>query len=90
MPYYCDIYCIGLHVRIQRGEAGGPDPPPPEKLQTSRVTWQYWSGSPIKISKLPSQNSMLSRHWHASEKKTVKVGPPLTKVSGSAHGLLSP
>ena len=77
---------------------------------------------PLKITKLPSQHSMMGHHWHISEtpfnetpfkwpfvggptmgrllcldilpplehqlkkeKKPFKVGPPLTKLSGSVH-----
>ena len=50
-----------------------------------------------KVSKLPSQHSMFGHNGHASEtpfggikilsplKNVVRVGPPLTKLSGSAH-----
>ena len=51
---------------------------------------------PLKIKKLPSQDSMF--HWQAdnclllmvfgvslASKKIIRVGPPLTKLSGSAH-----
>ena len=47
--------------------SGGPPPPPPEKSQKYRFFEQYWSGSPEKSKKLPSQHSMLGHHWHASE-----------------------
>ena len=28
-----------------------PPPPPPEKSQKYRVSYKYWSGSPVKVSK---------------------------------------
>ena len=47
---------------------------------------------PLKITKLLRQHSILGRNRHASEtpfkqtKDVVKVGPPLSKIFGSAHG----
>ena len=47
---------------------------------------------PLKITKLLRQHSILGRNLHGSEtpfkqpKNVVKVGPPLSKLSGSAHG----
>ena len=48
---------------------------------------------PLKITKLLRQHSILGRHRHTSEtpfkqskKNVVKVGPPLSKISGPAHG----
>ena len=83
------------HARIQSGGQGPGPPPPPEKSQKFRVSWQYWSGFPEK-SQVPSQHPMLGHHrrpvfsgiWILSstkKKEAVKVGPPLTKLSGSAH-----
>ena len=42
------------------GGGMGSDPPPPpyEKSQKYRVSMQYWTGFPNKITKLPSQHSM--------------------------------
>ena len=31
-----------------RGGTWGPEPPPSQKSQKYRVSWQYWSGSPEK------------------------------------------
>ena len=47
------------------GEGRGPDPPP-EKLQKYRVPSNIDLDS-LKITKLPSQHSMLGHHRHASE-----------------------
>ena len=41
-------------------------PPPPENHE-NRFSLQYCSGSPRKITKLPSQHSMLGQHRPASE-----------------------
>ena len=51
-----------LDERIKRGWGGGG-----WKSQKYRVSWQYRSRSPKKITKLPSQHSTLSHHRHASE-----------------------
>ena len=37
-----------VHVRIQRGRQGVRTPPPPEKSQKYRVSYQYWSRFPEK------------------------------------------
>ena len=42
------------------GGTGGLDPP--GKSQCYRVPKQYWSAGPWKITKLPSQHSMLLGH----------------------------
>ena len=44
------------HVRIQKGEQEVRIAPTSEKIQRYRISWQYWSGSPKKITHLPSQN----------------------------------
>ena len=49
------------------GAGQGVRPPPPGKSQKYRVSEQYLSGSPEKITKLPTQHSMLGHHRHASE-----------------------
>ena len=52
-----------FHVRIQRG-AGGPDPPKDHK----NIRFLSNTGlDPLKITKLPSQHSMLDHHQHTSE-----------------------
>ena len=93
-----------------------PLPPPPPKKKKSQKYWVFSNTcpDPMKITKLPSQHSVLGHHQNAREtpftikwhfacgsmmsrlewyfdlnkpKKTfVKVGPPLTKLSGSVHG----
>ena len=61
---------LGCHGRIQRGDRG-PGPPPPETSQKFRVSKQYWSQIQIqdllKITKLPSQHSILGHYRPASE-----------------------
>ena len=46
------------------GETG---PDPPEKSQKYRVSLQYWSRSPEKITKQPCQHLILGHHQPASE-----------------------
>ena len=46
------------------GGAGGPDPPPPGKLQKYRVPLQYWSGSPLN---------------HKATSPTFNVGPSFVR-----------
>ena len=94
------------HARIQKGD-WGPGPPYQNIGFLSNT-----SLDPLKITKLPSQHSMLVYHRHASErpfrwraddgphivkfgsslhsstKKGFQIGPPLTKLSGSAHASL--
>ena len=48
------------HGWIQMGDKGS-GPPPPEKSQRYRVSLQYWSRSPEKITKLPRQHLMLGQ-----------------------------
>ena len=70
-------------MRGSRGGTGGPDPPPPlknhKKLGCFANTGQD-SDKSLKITKLPSQNSMLDQHRHASEKpfKWRFAGMPMT------------
>ena len=90
------------------GGQGVRNPPPPLK-NCKNIGFLSNSGlDPLKITKLPSQNSMLGHNHHNSfrwradggrlivvfgsshpsstkKKKLVKVGPPLTKFSGSTH-----
>ena len=58
------------HGRIQRGDRGsGSPPPPPEKSQNHKIL-MFLSNTgpdPIKITKLPSQHSMLGHYRPASE-----------------------
>ena len=49
-----------------RGGTGGPDPPP---MKNHKNIW-FTSNidlDPLKITKLPSQHSMLGHHRHANE-----------------------
>ena len=57
------------HVRIQRGEGGGQGIRTPSPLKNhNNIGFLSNTGpDPLKITKLPSQHSMLSHHWHASE-----------------------
>ena len=87
-----------MHGSRGGGARGLTPPRPPEKSQKYRVSLQYWSGSPKK----PNQHSMLAHHLLVAllksymyldplinikiKKNVVKVGTPLTKLSGSAHG----
>ena len=58
---------LDIHARIQRGGGqGSGHPPPPEKLQKYRIPSNIDLDS-LKITKLPSQHSMLGHHRHASE-----------------------
>ena len=61
------FFCNCSHVQIQRGGgAGGPDPPP---MKNHKNIWFLINcgPDPLKITKLPSQHSMLGHHQHASE-----------------------
>ena len=75
-----------------RGETGGPDTP--GKFQKNIGFLSNTGAGPLKVTKLPIQNSMLDHHrpansgiWILPKKKTLSkfFGPPLTKLSGSAH-----
>ena len=48
-------------------EGGGQVTDLPERSKICRLSYQYWSGSPKKIRKLPIQHSMLEYHRPASE-----------------------
>ena len=70
------------------GGTGGPDPPP-EKSQKYRV---YGNTGPNPLKNCSYQASI--QCWAiigtpAKRHLFVKVGPPLTKLSGSAHATLS-
>ena len=68
------------HARIQR-EGGAGDSPPPLKSQKYSVT----GPDPLKITKVPSQHSMLSHHRHTSEtpfKWHFADGPIMAAYSG--------
>ena len=84
-------------MRGSRGVDRGSEPP---LIYQKAIGFLSNTGSdPLKITKLPSQHSMLGNYrwwWPAatglwsslpsSLKKTfVRVGPPLTKLSGSVH-----
>ena len=66
-------YFIFHNMGGSRGGAGGPDPP------MKNHKHQYWSGSPEKAQSY--QVIVVVFVWN----KNVKFGPPLTKLSGSAH-----
>ena len=60
----CKAFWGFYHVRIQRGGTGGLDPPKNHK----NIGFLSNTGpDPLKITKLPSQHSMLGHHQHASE-----------------------
>ena len=69
------------HVRTQRGDRG-PDPPKKNK----NIGFLSNTGLDLlKISKLPSQHSMLGHHRHASETFRWRAGDgPLIVVLGSS------
>ena len=96
-----------------RGGTGGPIPPPLKNHKN--IGFPSNTGpDPLKITKLPSQHSVLGHHPHASpmafrwqaddgpvivvfgsslpsstkKKKVIKVGPLLTKLSGSAYAMV--
>ena len=112
--------CSGLEILLQnmcgsRGGDRGSSSPPPLKNYKFIGFPSNTGPDPLKITKLPSQHSMMDHYWPASEtpfqwrfagrpiiagfwwslgplspkKKTnfffIRVGPPLTKFSGSAH-----
>ena len=59
----------GFRVRIQRG-AGVPDPPPSPPPPENHKNIGFLSNTgpdPLKITKLPSQHSVLGHHQHTSE-----------------------
>ena len=63
-PYYHGYHEETANSCADPEGGNGSGPPPLKKSQTHRVSKQYWSGSP-KITKLPSQHSMLDHHRHA-------------------------
>ena len=84
------VYFKG-HAQIQRGDRGLDPPPPPKKLQKCRVIKQYRSGSPENLQGYQAGiqcwviiDTPAKRH-QLNKKIVVKVGPPLTELSGSAH-----
>ena len=109
--YLFIVCCCSQHGRIQRGDRGS-GPPPCWKITKIQGILAILVRIPWKITKLPSQHSMLAHHRPTSETPLkwrfaswtdagplivvfgwifyslvnfVKVGPPLTKLSGSAH-----
>ena len=74
-----DIY---ERARVQRGGTGGPDTPTPEKSQSYQVSIQCWATMAFRWR---AEEGPLIVVFLISKKKLVKVGPPLTKLSGSAH-----
>ena len=69
--YYILHFPLTVHARIQKGGGGQgvcPPPPTPEKSQKYRVGFlAILVRIPWKITKLPSQHSMLGHHPHTSE-----------------------
>ena len=87
-----------LHACADPEVGRGPDPPPPRKVTIIKCVFlQYWSESPEKSQSymydvgLSSAGPLwptFSGVWilsPSSSKKLVRVGPPLAKLSGSAH-----
>ena len=71
------------------GGCSGSGTPSPDKSQKYRVILQYWSGSPEKNTKHPSQHSMLGHHRPASEANLIAFrwrvdGGPFIAVFGSS------
>ena len=66
------------NIRGSRGGgAGGPDPPP---VNHKNIGFLSNSGpDPLKITKLPSQHSMLGHHQHAAY-SGIWIVPPLIKL----------
>ena len=62
----CQVFSVGSMIG-SRGGTGGPDPHTPEKSPKYRVSWQYWSSTLKKITKLQSQHLILGLYRHASE-----------------------
>ena len=94
------LYTIlqSLHMRGSRG-GQGVRTPHPEKSQAIGFLSKTGPDS-MKNHKLPSQHSMLIRRWvvdgpilvvfgyslpSSAKKNVVGIGPPLAKLSGSAH-----
>ena len=64
-PFYSDWFPIHIDMRGSRGRTGGPEPH--EKSQKISVFLAILVKIPWKITKLPSQHSMLGHHRPASE-----------------------
>ena len=71
------------HRRIQRGGGGAGGPNPLKKSQKYRFC-SNTGPDPLKITKLPSQHSMLGHHRHANEtpfsKRRFASGPALSSM----------
>ena len=62
--------CIRARIQMRNwGWSGFHPPPPPHrgKSQSCMFPQEYWYGPPWKITKLPSQNSVMGHHRLASE-----------------------
>ena len=66
MVTYFYLLTKGVHTRIHRG-TGGPDTPPPHLKNYKNIGFLICSNTgpdPLKITKLPSQHSMLDHYRH--------------------------
>ena len=61
---------------------------PPEKSQQNRLSYQYWSGSHLKITKPPGRHSIMGHHRSTSETGVLLAGQCWPTYSGI--WLLSP
>ena len=73
------------HVRIQRGDSS-PDPPPPLKNRKSLGFLSNTRPDPLKNRWWPAKIGIwILPPSYTKKKRCCQVGPPLTKLSGSAH-----
>ena len=71
--------------RCRRGETGGPDPPP-LKITKTQGFLAILTQDPLKITKLPSQHSMVGHYRHNSETPfqwRFAGGPMMAHFSGN-------
>ena len=107
----CDVWMGHIvlfgYMCGSRGGGGGQGVRTPPLENYKNIWFLSNTGpDPLKITKIPSQHSMLDHHRTTSEtplkvifgssipsstkkkkKNVFKFGPPLTKLSGSAHGI---
>ena len=94
------VYISPAYMRGPRGgrRSGPPPPPPPRKIKSYMGSLAILVRFPWTFTKLPSQHSMFAHHrpgfsdiWILSPliESLVRVRPPLTKLPGSAHVILS-
>ena len=77
----------GLTTCANQEGGGGTDPPPPWKITKTQGSLAKLVLIPLKITKQPSQHSMLSHHRHASEtpfkwwpaNSSILILPPLIR-----------